>query len=332
MRDYLANEGVGIAHRFELVSFKELFSWNTLPRGLYVFAGIDQLEKTQRELAERVWQLLYAAGIPTLNHPTKSLLRYPLLKALNEAGLNRFKARKATEPLEDLQYPVFVRDCNMHTGSLTRLLHSPDEVEVALRSLSWAGMGRNYLLVVEFLDTSDQSAHFRRYAACRVGKTIIAKSIKSSKHWVAKHSTKNAIQHPAEEEHAFVNENPHLSWLTRVFDLANIQYGRIDYSLLEAQPQIWEINTCPTLGPTTKFFDFVERRFDKKTEPTRNVFDSKFQCIWEELDDGVDAGGAPIQCSLPRNSIKKAERERLQQLVSHFHRRTVAAFQRRKLA
>ena len=32
-----------------------------------------------------------------------------------------------------------------------------------------------------------------------------------------------------------------------MFQIAGIDYGRIDYSMLDGEPQVWEINTNPTV-------------------------------------------------------------------------------------
>ena len=52
-------------------------------------------------------------------------------------------------------------------------------------------------------------------------------------------------EHLLDEERAFVAENPHNDQLQEVFELANIQYGRIDYAVVDGRLQVWEINTNP---------------------------------------------------------------------------------------
>ena len=49
------------------------------------------------------------------------------------------------------------------------------------------------------------------------------------------------------EEREYLRNNPHEGILREVFHLAGINYGRADYSMLDGRPQIWEINTNPTL-------------------------------------------------------------------------------------
>lgn len=49
------------------------------------------------------------------------------------------------------------------------------------------------------------------------------------------------------EEHDYVEKNPHEGRLREVFRLARIDYGRMDYGMLDGQVQVWEINTNPTI-------------------------------------------------------------------------------------
>ena len=51
------------------------------------------------------------------------------------------------------------------------------------------------------------------------------------------------------EERAYLSQNPHRPQLERIFRSADIDYGRIDYSLLQGRIQVWEINLNPTVLP-----------------------------------------------------------------------------------
>jgi hypothetical protein len=51
----------------------------------------------------------------------------------------------------------------------------------------------------------------------------------------------------AAEEADYLDANPHGDLLMRVFDMANIEYGRIDYTVIEGRVQIFEINCNPTI-------------------------------------------------------------------------------------
>ena len=58
------------------------------------------------------------------------------------------------------------------------------------------------------------------------------------------------VGHPTfiENERRFVEENLHEGLMLRVFDIAGIDYGRADFSLVSGEPQIFEINTNPMHG------------------------------------------------------------------------------------
>jgi hypothetical protein len=59
-------------------------------------------------------------------------------------------------------------------------------------------------------------------------------------------------------ERAYLEENPHAEALRRVFALARVDYGRIDYSLRSDGIEVWEINTHPIL-PTAQSHGGPER-------------------------------------------------------------------------
>jgi hypothetical protein len=48
-----------------------------------------------------------------------------------------------------------------------------------------------------------------------------------------------------EEQIRYLESNPHEKQLMEIFRLARIEWGRIDYSLLDGRIQVWEINTNP---------------------------------------------------------------------------------------
>ena len=75
----------------------------------------------------------------------------------------------------------------------------------------------------------------------------MARHILHSKKWVLKKA--DLVDPPfAEEERIYLTANPHEAELRRVFDLAHIEYGRIDYALLDGVVQVWEINSNPMIA------------------------------------------------------------------------------------
>jgi hypothetical protein len=171
------------------------------------------------------------------------LSRYELLHTLHREGINRFDAHRPDEPRADLRFPVFLRSAREHDGNLTPLLRDRGELD---RALEAAGRPLDELLVVEFCDTSDEEGLFRKYAAFLVDGRIIPRHLLFARQWSVKAPT---LVDPAcvQEEWAYLRSNPHEEELKRIFRLARIDYGRIDYAMLDGRPQVWEINTNPVV-------------------------------------------------------------------------------------
>jgi len=55
--------------------------------------------------------------------------------------------------------------------------------------------------------------------------------------------------HLLAEESRYLQENPHEELLRGLFDRANVDWGRIDYSFRGDRIQVWEINTNPMIVP-----------------------------------------------------------------------------------
>ena len=100
--------------------------------------------------------------------------------------------------------------------------------------------------MIEFCDAADEDAVIRKYGAFRVGDRILARQIHFSRRWVVRFPD---IREPAtaREELDYVRSNPHREELAEIFALARIDYGRVDYSVVDGRIQVWEINTNPMI-------------------------------------------------------------------------------------
>jgi len=247
--------------RMQFLFYADLPKCPWLRTGTYIFSDLEVLGPARRQLAVHLWHTLSAANVPgiLLNNPSNVLRRHELLCTFADEGINRFRAVRATEPCDSLRFPVFVREERRHTGTLTALLHSRDEIVSALDALVSSGYPREDLLVVEFFDTSSPDGIYRKYSAFRVGSVILPRHLMFSRDWNVKKP--DLVTPPLAQEHdRFLKENPHEGWLMDLFQLAGIEYGRIDYSMLEGKPQVWEINTNPTVLRTTpRLTDAFER-------------------------------------------------------------------------
>jgi hypothetical protein len=232
------------------MAYEELCNRQTLPTAPTIFSDIERLSPNMAEALAKIWQRLWQQQVGSgtqpqlLNHPTQTLKRYELLRRLYEAGINHFNVYRVTECRSPQRFPVFIRDANEHQGNLTPLLNTQAELEQAIAHLHQKGLSREDKLIVEFCDTADSEGIYRKYSAYIIADTIIARHLYLSYHWMVKMESAD-LQRGIVEERDYVSANPHVEQLRDIFKIANVTYGRIDYSFLHDQIQVWEINTNP---------------------------------------------------------------------------------------
>jgi hypothetical protein len=224
-----------------------------------VFADIERLSWDERRRASLLWdQLNTSPGVArVLNHPTRSMCRYELLRALRVRGWNDFDAYRLSESRLPERYPVFLRGEDDHDGAMSPLLESKAELLKELERRRAEGRLREGTLIVEFCDTADDQGLTRKYGAVRVGRHVLPRHVFVSRNWMVKEMKADGV--PIEEVVRFETEqmraNPHAEELMKRFELAGIEYGRIDYALKDGRIQVWEINTNPTLLLPAHFDD-----------------------------------------------------------------------------
>ena len=246
IRIYLEVAGGGLAGRLVPMVYDELFAASVLPEGTYCFADLELLSDAARERAARRWEELAARGCRLLNHPTRSLLRYELLRELRRRGVNTFDVYRLADGESPKRFPVFLRTANDHKGSISPLLGSAEELDTATAALRGRGERLDNKLVVEFCNTADPDGLYRKYGAFIVGERILPRHLFFSRHWVVKDWSvlDDAL---LREEQQYLATNPHERQLREIFAAARIEYGRIDYSLRDGEMQVWEINTNPII-------------------------------------------------------------------------------------
>jgi hypothetical protein len=246
MHNYLAHWAKELEPRIKIVFYDDVLHAHALPLGTYIFSDLERLLPAETEIAVHVWDQLHAAGARLLNHPTRTLRRFDLLTMLHEKGRNRFRVARASDKGAKLNFPVFLREEGEHSGSLTRLLKNQHELDEALVGAMFRRHKLNTLLVVEYCDTAGADGVFRKYAAFMVGGRVVPCHVDCSRAWMVKDTD---IVDPAvmAEELDYVQTNPHRAWLEETFALASVDYGRMDYGILNGSPQVWEINTNPVV-------------------------------------------------------------------------------------
>jgi hypothetical protein len=171
------------------------------------------------------------------------------------------------------------------------------------------------LLVVEYCDTSDADGVFRKYSSFMVGGTVVPCHIDCSMGWVVK-DTNIVNEQVMAQEREYLATNPHRAWLEETFALANVDYGRIDYSLDRAgRPQVWEINTNPVVILHPRFYSEIH-------VPVKREFAARVIPALEAVDT-PGAGGDAIAIDIPVPLITRLDFEKKRQKWVQRHRSLV---------
>ena len=291
VRNFTDTWGRKLRGRIVVLNYDELPHARRLPRGTYIFADHDRLSDEQLELATVVADCLEAAGCKVLSHPGRVLRRTPLLDTLHRAGINDFRAMKVNAGLpDDIRFPVFLRLADDHAGPKTGLLDDRAALDAAIDTSPHKG--DPHLIAVEFCDTRDDGVGpYRKYAAMRVGDRLIPRHCFASEGWVTKLNDKvddSWIEHEAAYFDQF--KERYAADVMKVFELAGIEYGRLDFAITNGRMRVWEINSNTMLVSTPDVID--ARRIVRQAWSAKQIVDAI-----TALDDTLppDAGSVPIR-------------------------------------
>jgi hypothetical protein len=264
MAKFLESWGRALAERISVVAYEALFTGTNIPKrgASFIFADLDRLSPAAREVfGDFHDQVVTECGRgKVLNDPRRSLLRFDLLKALRQRGINRFDAWRvadSTEGSAPARFPVFLRDERGFLEQAPHLLHDEAAYRAAIAELHTSAEPIEHQIAVEFCETADERGVYHKYGAFAVGDTIVPRHLFFSRNWLVKDAEIGEAQMLAAEL-AFLDANPHVRALREIFRTAGIGYGRIDYSVVGGRIQVWEINTNPVLTP--QFDRIPERR------------------------------------------------------------------------
>jgi hypothetical protein len=114
-----------------------------------------------------------------------------------------------------------------------------------------------------------------------------------------------------DEALTYFEANPHAAWLRRVFEVARIEYGRVDYGVSGGVPQVWEINLTPTLGHAGGRSRHAGLPSDlkRRREESRQMFHERLMSAFLALDErgGDDRARATIEASPEAAGARVAE-------------------------
>ena len=245
IEQYLASPGAVSADALEHVSYREILRERAPAAATYIFTDFDRLTRRQTKRTVALIDRLRERGDRVLNDPRRWLDRGTLLGVLHERGVNAFRAHDARALPDDTRFPVFLRWEHDHQGARTPLLQRRSDVASALRGVRRRRRGR--LLAIEFADTRDANGRYRKYSMFRVGDVVFPRHVFFGSSWMLKHPELLGDDELA-TEWAYVQANPHEGRIRAIFELAGVEYGRIDYAVRGDALFIWEINTNPMIA------------------------------------------------------------------------------------
>ena len=145
-RDLVKEPGTDVT----LATYDDLFSFEYLPRAAYVFTDLDRLSSERLEQASRSFRMLRKNGLPAYNDPARFLGRYGVLRRLHQEGINAFNAYRVDSIEQPVRWPVFIRAEGDHKKPLSGLLHSQDELDLAIAKAIGDGAPLSTMLIIEY--------------------------------------------------------------------------------------------------------------------------------------------------------------------------------------
>ncbi|WP_095595171.1 ATP-grasp domain-containing protein [Actibacterium pelagium] len=237
-----------------------------MPRAGYILADFDRVHPWTLEAAGFVYERLTREGLSILNNPRNFMHRAALLRRLKARGVNAFTCWQPAQDEWPDRFPVFLRTIHAHRGTESDLLHSIDDAKQALDRAKTDGKVLSDLVFVEYCAQPEPGTQiFRKHAAHFVNGKIIRGLTVTDSGWQAKlgelglATEENYLADLVEQR-----EYPHTRLMQDVAKIAGLEYGRIDYGMVDGKPQIYEVNSNPMMKPLTKHSSQTRVQTDKE--------------------------------------------------------------------
>jgi hypothetical protein len=233
---------------FRMISYADLFASDPGPTGTYVLTDFDRLTAWDLQKAAEFYRSYRKKGGKVLNDPARVRSRQGFLRLLKRQGINMFDAYRVEECEFPKRWPVFLRREGNHGIPISGLLRDQAELTKAIRRAVNFGFPLTTLLIIEYAAEPVRRGLFRKLSVFRVGEQLLGYTCVHDDQWLVKQG-KPAIA-PLDlydEEFAFVRDNSFAEAVWPAFRLSAVEYGRMDFGLVDGRPQIYEINTNPEL-------------------------------------------------------------------------------------
>jgi hypothetical protein len=246
----------GVPERVRVVTYDQALRQPLLPIGCYVFTDLERVRPVQMPAVRGLYENLRTLepAVRLLNDPSRAMMRYPLLRTLRERGINDFDIYRVSEERRPERYPVFLRREDDHDGPISPLIPDRPALDAAIDRAIGMGHPRERLLITEYCDVRDGTGLVRKFGAACVAGVVVPRHMVFSPNWVIKgpdlenSASLVPVDEQIRQEADYIASNPHADQVRRVFEIAGIDYGRIDYGIKDGAIRVWEINTNPVIS------------------------------------------------------------------------------------
>lgn len=236
---------------YEMLAGARTFRTENIRPASYVFTDMDRAAPRELAAAATLAAEIRAKGPGhrVINDPTNVAERFEFLRLLHMHGINRFNAYLLVEHTAPERWPVFVRSTRGSAGAPSDLAHDTTALEQAIFEMAANGVRRESIMIVEFQPTDLFHGNVVKYGAYYVAGQVFPGHVHVCTDWRSKLDTEHRVLDPRviELEQAWFREMRFRDEIARAFEIAGIEYGRVDFGLVDGRPQFWEINTNPDL-------------------------------------------------------------------------------------
>lgn len=282
------------------LAYEDVYRRKFFDPGTYIFTTLELLDPAESEMLSLIFDRMksHPDQFCPLNDPATVMNRPRLLSRLAEESINDFRFHAIDADPAGFRYPVFIRLAHEHIPWEARLVNSAEEFVTERNKFLDGGeaLQPGDLMVVEYRDTSDEDGCFRKYSVMNIGGAIVPRHVFFSSHWWIKHADL-IDEDKSAEERSFVLHFRHEALIRPIFELAGIDYGRIDYAIRKGRPQVWEINTNFVILPVVE--TMAPERCEAQFASARKVIESISKL------NRVEAAAPGVQL------LKWADRERI---------------------
>jgi len=159
-----------------------------------------------------------------------------------------------------IHFPVFIKNDDHHRNQFGTLIDDQMALDAELEKIESSGIPLKHLLVTEFCAKPLRDGIFQKHSEFRIGDQYVPYDSILEANWCAK-TGDNRLMTPDERQEAvrIMRENPFSECVAPAFEVARIEYGRIDFGFVDGKMAVYEINTNPKLNahrddPPDEFF------------------------------------------------------------------------------